>query len=162
MWNERDVYKGERIFKKYTEIDKEYMFLQDRFVTRGKQIWGAKGFYVHDINNYGHSKTSAHYGYEDIKGACAMDGRFPGVSLHAQVQLALLFPFTGIFFYPYADTPFLHTDTKTWDRPLGVLTLGYRDADGKFITTNNDFENVQNVLRRLKCDPCDDLLNDTD
>jgi len=152
-WNEKDVLRGRRIFERFSEIRRDFMFTVDSYVTMAKKI-GAKAFLVHDINLYQHSPDSAH------KDGNAIDGEADGLSLKRQVQLALLFPFTGIFFYPFKKTPFLHLDQKTRNRPEGIVTLGFLNSKGKMVTTNHDFElvfwmlNAMPIERRLS--PIDD------
>ena len=140
---ERDVYKGGMIFEKHHDLQYSFFRVLDRYVSHGK-VLGGDAYLVHDFNNYKHSKDSAHSDGD------ASDGRWRGLSLKDAVLLAMLYPFTGIFFYPHAVTPFFHTDQKTRNRPEGLQTIGFLNEAGDMITTNNSFDLVMETLWSLK------------
>lgn len=155
-FDEKDYYKGERILLNFEQVNYQFALLVDSMATYAKYISAEKvQFLVHDFNNYVHSSKSAHYGDPEIeermRECVACDYRLKGVNPIDQVRIALLYPFRGIFFYPYSKTFFIHVDIKWWDRPQDTrTTLGFKDKDGQFITTTNYYIKVMQMIETLE------------
>lgn len=106
--------------------------------------------FIHCITSGEHKADSQHYQ------GLAIDCHFTGMGLFEQVMIASLFPFTGIGFYPYSSSCFVHLDLKD----LGTKSrrrLWYRGTDGVYVGVD-DIEDVVNKLRVPK--PC--FENDSD
>jgi hypothetical protein len=93
---------------------------------------------IHCITSGKHESGSAHYS------GMAVDCHITGLSLFEMVVTATMFPFKGIGFYPFQNTPFVHVDLK--DRGNGRKTLWYRNKEGLYIDT----ECISDVIKTLK------------
>jgi len=145
---ERDHYKGKRIFERFELISYPFVRHVDGMASDGKVIYNDRKpvVWIHDFNNYEHGEGSGHYGHPDNGECVACDFRWKGISLYEGLMLAFKWQFAGIFIYPFARTPFIHTDWKTWNRPEGIVTFGYRDKDGGMVTCNTNFPAVLQVF----------------
>jgi len=154
---EWDHYKGKRIFERYELISYPFVQHVDGMASDGKKQYADQHPFIliHDFNNYGHGKGSAHYGDPDGGECVAVDFRWRGLSLYEGLMLAFKYRFNGIFVYPFARMPFIHVDQKTWNRPEGVTTFGYRDQKGDMVTCNNNFDEVIRLFAMLP-----ELMND--
>jgi uncharacterized protein YcbK (DUF882 family) len=74
----------------------------------------------------------------------AVDCHITGLSLFETTVTAMMFPFKGIGFYPFQNTPFIHVDLK--DRGSGRKTIWYRNKEGLYIDT----ECISDVIKTLK------------
>lgn len=147
---EKDCYKGKVALEKYALIDYGFVKHWDNMVSDAKKIWKGCFVLVHDFNQYTHGGDSAHYGDPKLEGNCvAVDYHFTQVPIYNQLMLAFKWNFDGIFFYPHSKVPFMHVDWKDWNRPLGIITFGYRDREGNMITSNNDFDKVIDMINFL-------------
>jgi len=150
--DEFDHYKGTAIFAKREIIDYDFVQHVDGMASDGKKQYANRhpAILIHDFNNYEHGEGSAHYGNPYNNGKCvAVDFRWKGISLYEGLMLAFKWRFNGIFVYPFARTPFIHVDWKTWDRPTKTSTFGYRNQAGEIITCNGDFDEVVRVIAML-------------
>lgn len=69
----------------------------------------------------------------------AVDVYFKGLSLYQMFEMACLFPFKGVGFYPYVRTipPYVHLDVRQDQWPRDVW---YRKANGDYVF--NDYKEV--------------------
>lgn len=151
-FDELDKYKGKPIFRKHELIDYDFVKHFDEHMSDGKKQYANRHpiVWIHDFNNYEHGDNSAHYGNPYNNGKCvAVDFRWRGLSLYEGFMLAMKWRFDGIFVYPFARTPFIHVDWKTWDRPTRTITFGYRNQAGQMITCNGNFDEVIQVIAML-------------
>lgn len=157
--DERDHYKGRLIFERHELISYPFAQHVDGMASDGKKQYADRRpvVWIHDFNNYGHGKGSAHYGDPELEDpeCVGVDYRFIRLSLYEGFMLAVKWRFNGIFVYPFnkkgevSKYPFIHADWKIWNRPEGITTFGYRDQKRNMVTCNNNFNEVVQLLAML-------------
>ena len=112
-----DAPKGVSIFGKAEDLDEDFVFFHDDFVSQMKKDYGSTNgqCIVHDFNMRKHEG-------EDHPGGIAVDYHFRGIGLHDTVMGAIAFGYRKIFFYPEWKQPGVHCSYIPERR--GVL-LGY-------------------------------------
>lgn len=151
--DERDHYKGKRIFERHELISYPFVQHVDGMASDGKKQYADRRpvVWIHDFNNYGHCKGSAHDGDPSLEDpeCVGADYRWRGLSLYESVMLAFKHRFNGIFVYPFFKTPIVHVDWKTWRRPEGQTMFGYCDEKGNMVTVTDSFDEVIQVIAML-------------
>ena len=104
-------YRGRPIISKCSLIKLDLITRLDKSVSLAKEHYGRdRGkFKIHDFVLDKHSENSKHYTGE------AVDGHFYGLSLYESVLIGMIAGFTGIGYYPEANTPFVHFDIREQD-----------------------------------------------
>lgn len=149
-FTEKDCYKGKIALAKYERINYGFTKHWDNMISDAKKIWKGCFVLVHDFNQYGHSKDSAHSGDPSLDGECvAVDYHLVKVPIYDQLMLAFKWNFDGVFIYPHSKPPFMHVDWKDWNRPSGIITFGYQDRESNMITSNSDFIKVTEMTNFL-------------
>ena len=104
-------YRGRPIISKLSLVKSSLMYRLDEAVGFAKQEYGKDQgkFRIHCIVLDEHSENSKHYTGE------AVDGHFSGLSLYEMVMIGMKAGFTGIGYYPDANTKFVHFDIREQD-----------------------------------------------
>lgn len=121
------------------KIKNGIMFLVDDWVSyvKGGSFESRKAkCTIHCITSGDHLAGSAHYTGD------AVDCHISSLSLFEMVLTAMMFPFSGIGFYPHQNNPFVHVDLK--NRLTGILAMWYRNEDGVYVY------DIPLVLKKLK------------
>lgn len=151
-WEEKN-HKGERLcdVERIEVISLELMLYTDSLTTEIKRKFWTRNpvCIIHHITSGSHTDESVH------PLGLAIDVEYPRMSVYEQVMMASLFPFTGIGFYPYSRSLFMHLDIKEIELRR---RMWYRDIDGNYI----DYRDIQAVLHKLRGHYVETTLNGSD
>lgn len=117
---------------------------------KNKFRWRKPVCVIHCITSGTHTANSAH------PDGLAVDCHFTGLGLYEQIMMASLYPFTGLGFYPYSASSFVHLDVK--ELTTIRRRMWYRDADGVYV----DFRRIGDVFDMLKGRHANCLEDDSD